>query len=126
MNQPSDGDVMGLVAEWAAAERRGDPAALARLLTDDFVGVGPRGFVLTRDQWSQRYAPGDLHHDEFTIGETSVRRYGEAAVVVGIQSQRASYRGHDASGRFRATLILVGSDGAWRLAGIHLSPIAGA
>ena len=44
-------DVLDLVQRWAAAEQRGDADLLDGLLADDFVGVGPLDFVLTRDQW---------------------------------------------------------------------------
>ncbi len=37
--------VLDLVRRWAAAEQQND----AGLLADDFAGVGPLGFVLTRD-----------------------------------------------------------------------------
>ena len=119
--------ILDLGRRWADAERRADVAALDALLTDDFVGVGPRGFVLNRQQWLDRYRSGDLKNDAFSWQDVSVRDYGEAAVAVGIQDQRTSFQGHDASGRFRATLIVVRQAGRWLIAGWQASgPVADA
>src|SRR4051812_19762050 len=72
-----------LTQDWAGAELRGDTDVLNRTLTDDFIGVGPFGFMLNKDQWLKRYASGDLHYDAFILDEAQVRNYGDAAVVVG-------------------------------------------
>ena len=119
------GQVEGFVGEWAAAEQRGDAAFLEGALTDDFVGVGPLGFVLTKDQWLGRFADG-LSYESFALDEVEARLYGEAAVVTGRQKQTGGFQGNDVGGEFRATLVLVEGDGRWLLAGWHASPIAGA
>jgi len=113
------------VGEWADAERREDVAFLREALTDDFIGIGPLGFMLTKDQWLGRYA-GGLSYDSFALDEVAARFYGGAAVATGRQSQAGEFQGNDASGEFRATLIFAEQDGRWLLAGLHLSPIAGA
>ena len=60
----------GAVLEaWAAAEPAGDASALARLLAADFVAVGPLGFLLTKAEWMERYASGDLRYDAFAWEE---------------------------------------------------------
>ena len=107
---------------WAQAERRGDVAALDDLLTDDFTAVGPRGFVLDKAKWLERYASGALVHDSFTWDEVKVRQYGRAAVAVGVQGQQSVFEGRDADGDFRITQTIVEVDGRWRLAAVHLSP----
>lgn len=118
--------VTELAQEWATAEQRGDTDFLERNLADDFVGVGPRGFMLTKEQWLARYRSGDLRHESFALDEMAVRLYGEAAVVIGRQTQRTQYQGHDAGGQFRATLVFVWQNGFRLLVALHLSPIAGA
>jgi ketosteroid isomerase-like protein len=115
----------GFIREWADAERREDVAFLSKSLTDDFVGIGPLGFMLTKDQWLGRYE-GGLSYDSFALDEVAVRFYGGAAVATCRQSQSGKFRGNDASGEFRATLIFAEQEGHWLLAGLHLSTIAGA
>ena len=115
-------DVLDLVTSWAKAEEANDDAALDRLLAGDFVGVGPVGFVLGRDQWLSRFGNG-LENRAFAVEDAQVRDYGTAAVVVAVLAQETSYRGADNSGRFRLTLVAVRTDGRWRLAGVHIGPL---
>jgi ketosteroid isomerase-like protein len=115
----------GFLGEWADAEQREDVAFLREVLTEDFIGIGPLGFMLTKDQWLGRYE-GGLSYDSFALGEVAARFYGGTAVATCRQSQAGEFRGNDVSGEFRATLILAEQEGRWLLAGLHLSPIAGA
>jgi uncharacterized protein (TIGR02246 family) len=112
-------DVLDLVERWAAAEQGNDAEALDGLLTDDFVGVGPLGFVLGRDQWLGRFGNG-LENRSFVVEDAQVRDYGTAAIVVGVLDQETSFRGGDNSGRFRLTLVAVQPADRWLLANAHI------
>jgi ketosteroid isomerase-like protein len=112
-------DVLELVEGWAAAEQRNDAEALDSLLADDFVGVGPLGFVLGRDQWLARFGNG-LENRSFAVEDAQVRDYGTAAIVVGVLAQETSFRGGDNSGRFRLTLVAVRPGDRWQLANAHI------
>lgn len=120
----AEAEVHQLGQRWADAERRGDADDMEPLLADDFVLVGPLGFVLDRGQYLGSRRSGDLRHASFAWEEAQVRVYDQAAVAVGTQTQQTTYQGRDASGRFRATQFTVQRDGRWLLAGMHLSPIA--
>lgn len=121
---PTAAEVRALIDGWAAAELAGDVPALDRLLADDFVGVGPLGFLLTKEEWLARHASGDLAYASFAWDEPRVRVYGDAAVVIGRQTAAASYQGRPVpAGALRTTHVLLRQDGHWRLAGIHMSPI---
>ena len=75
-------DIEGFLGEWTAAERSGNAAALDKLLADDFTGVGPLGFTLSKQDWLDRHAAGDLKYRTFELADVAVRRYGDAAVVI--------------------------------------------
>ena len=122
------GELKDLVEEWANAELAGDVAFLTKTLADDFIGIGPLGFMLTKEQWLARFETGDLAYEAFAIDEVKVRLYGDAAVATCRQTQAGTYQGQAVDvmqGEFRATLVFVEHEGRWRLAGLHLSPIAG-
>jgi ketosteroid isomerase-like protein len=115
-------DVLDLVGRWAEAEQGNDAEALDGLLAGDFVGVGPLGFVLDRQQWLARFANG-LENRAFVVQDAQVRDYGDAAAVVGVLAQETSFKGRDNSGRFRLTLVAVQSPDRWRLANAHIGPL---
>ena len=116
--------VPDLVKGWAAAEERNDASALDGLLADGFAGVGPFGFILTRDQWLARFANG-LVNRSFTITDLQVRDFGTTAVGIGVLAQETSWQGTDNSGRFRVTLVAVPEGEGWHLAHVHIGPLQG-
>jgi ketosteroid isomerase-like protein len=114
---------LGLVRNWAAAEERNDAGMLGGLLTDDFAGVGPLGFVLTREQWLARFGNGLVNHS-FMIEDPQARGYGSTtAVLIGVLAQQTSWQGGDNSGRFRVSLVAVQPDDRWLLANVHIGPL---
>ena len=117
--------IEGFLTEWTAAEQSGDAAALDKLLTEDFTGVGPLGFTLSKQDWLDRHAAGDLKYRTYELSDVAVRRYGDAAVVVAQQSAAGAYRGHEVPGDLRVTLVVADASGSPRLASAHMSFIAG-
>ena len=111
-----------LAQDWAAAELRGDTAFLERTLADDFVGIGPRGFMLTKDDWLQRIKSGALKYESLNWDEAKVRLYDKAAIVTGRAMQKVNYQGNVMEARLRTTLVFVNQQG-WQLAGLQFSPI---
>jgi ketosteroid isomerase-like protein len=123
--ETTDAQIRDLGRRWADAEQRGDVAVLDELSADEFVMVGPAGFMLDKPQWLHRYRSGDLVTESLDWDELAIREFGDTAVVIGRHTQRAAYRDNPADGSFRSTHIAVRRDGRWRLAGIHMSPIGG-
>ena len=117
-------EIEELGKRWAKAELAGDITVLDSLATTDFLLVGPLGFILDKAQWLERYSSGAFVTSALSWRDTNVRVFGDCAIVVGVHDQEAAYRGQPNNGQFRATHILISEGGTWRLAGMHLSPMA--
>ena len=116
-------EVVRLADAWASAELRGDTTLLERILADDYIGIGPLGFMLTKQEWLARHETGDLKYESFNLDEVKVRVYNDAAVLIGRQVQNATYRGNSIPGQFRITLVFVHQQGQWQLVSLQLSSI---
>jgi len=124
MNQElAEQEVRRLTDAWATAELRGDVAFLERTFADDFIGIGPLGFMLTKQEWIARHQSGDLQYETLTFDEIKVRVYHETAILTGRQVQQGAYRGNSIKAQLRTTLVFVQQQGQWRLASLHLSTI---
>lgn len=111
--------VLALVDRWAAAELAGDADSVATVLSDDFAGIGPVGFVLNREQWAVRHR-GDVDNRAFRVTDPDVKSYGDVAVVIATLTQETTARGHDTSASFRIGVIARRADD-WRIAHVQFS-----
>jgi ketosteroid isomerase-like protein len=110
---------------WAAAEQTGDAEAMADLLVDDFTGVGPLGFTLTKQDWLQRHRDHALSYSRFELSEVTVQRYAGCAVVVARQDVDGTWQGHPVPGALRTAVVLVPAPDRWQLALVATSFVAG-
>src|SRR5207245_5226935 len=114
-----DENLEELAQDLAKAERKGDVAFLDHILADDFIGIGPRGFMLTKDEWLARHKSGDLRYESFGLDEVRIRVYGDAAVLTGRATVKLKYRGEDQQAELRTSDVLVKEDGKMRTLGIE-------
>jgi len=117
-------DLTDFLAAWTDAERTGDTAFLAERLTDDFIGVGPFGYTLTKPAWLARHRAGDLRYDTFTLDEFDVRSHGPVTVVTARQTAQGTSAGAPLPHQLRDTIVIVHDDDPPRLAALHMSFIA--
>jgi ketosteroid isomerase-like protein len=118
------GSIEEFLTDWAGAEQQGDTGRLESLLTDDFLGVGPVGFVLSKAAWLARFA-GGLSYENFGLEEIQSRWHGDTAIVTARQVGRGTFQGRPLPYEaVRATLVVVGAEQPL-LAGMHMSFIAG-
>jgi len=119
-------EVLGLVGRWTAAEEAMDTRVLDGLLAEQFVGVGPVGVVLGRQQWLERFGDG-LEIRALAVADPTVHEHDTAAVVVGVLDQQTSWVASSGvvydSGRFRISLTAVLSAGRWLLGSVHIGPL---
>ncbi len=118
-------DLKQISQAWTTAERNGDSAFMEHTLTDDFMAIGPRGFVLNKEQWLQRFTSGSLKYDQLDMDELLVRTYGDAAVATCRTNQKVRYQQQVVASELRMMLVWVKQDGRWRLASAQMSPILG-
>ena len=118
-------EIHDVLRRWTVAERDGDRAGLDSLLTEDFLGIGPVGFMLPKPAWLDRFGP-DLRYDRLELDEITSRDYGDASVVVARQHAAGEARGNPVPGDTRVSFVVVSADGGAkrRIAGIQYSFIA--
>jgi hypothetical protein len=91
------------------------------MLTEDFQGIGPVGFVLDREQWAGRHAGGGVTNHELTVSDPHVRIYGDTAVVEAVETQRTTAMGMENNGSFRIGVVATRRDGRWAIAHVQFS-----
>jgi ketosteroid isomerase-like protein len=114
-------DINQILDRWTEAERRGDAGEMDGLLAEDFVGIGPVGFVLDRAAWLGRLGSG-LTYDELRLDEVGVHRHGGTALVVAHQHADGHAGEVPLPPDTRVTFTIVGDESDEpRIAGVQYS-----
>jgi len=116
-NQNADVEqaVIKLTHEWIAADERADRAALNRIIADDFMGTGPTGRIVFKEDVIPREGSprGGL---SITAQELKARVFGDSALVTGRGVRKTPEQGD-----LRFTLLFVKRQDRWQMVGGHLS-----
>ncbi|MER7334221.1 MULTISPECIES: nuclear transport factor 2 family protein [unclassified Micromonospora] len=115
-------DILRLSREFDEAELHADTDRLERLLADDFVSIGERGFVLTKAQWIARH--GDFRLISSQTTDANVRHYDRTSILHGVQRVEATWLGEPMTLSVRFSQVWVQQTDGWRLASVQFSTLA--
>jgi ketosteroid isomerase-like protein len=114
-------DLAKAVADYDAAQIKGDGAALKRLLADDYTLVNSAGAIENKDQLIADYTAPGYKLDPFVVREPIEKIWSDGAVMGGV----AKLSGTDGGKRFEATLrfadIWAKRQGVWQVIYTHVS-----
>ena len=102
---------------------RSDVEALERYFADDFVGINPAGWEVTKADTLAQIGSSDYEVESIINEVRRVRCYGDVAVVVARGTAKGKYRGQRADMTFVYTRIWVNRDGRWQAIAAHASPL---
>jgi hypothetical protein len=108
--------------EFDHAELHADIETLQRLLTDDFLSIGPKGFMLDKQEWINRHV--HFRYDTLDTSDMDIRLYDNTAIVRNILTNTATYNDEHVEFTLRVSQVWVEQGNEWRLAAIQFSPLA--
>lgn len=114
--------IRALQDEFDRAELHADAATLQRLLADDFLSIGPKGFVLDKQEWIDRHV--HFTYQQVDTSDLDIRLYDQTAIVRNVQRNRATYMDQQVELALRVSQVWVKQRDEWRLAAIQFSPLA--
>ena len=112
--------IRALQKQFDTAELHADAETLRRLIADDFLSIGPKGFVLDKQEWIDRHVY--FTYDALDIDDIDIRLYDNNAIVRNIQRNKASYKNEHVELALRVSQTWVRKQEQWQLAAIQLSP----
>jgi hypothetical protein len=116
------GKIRDVQNEFDKAELHADTKKLDQLLTDDFLSIGPRGFVLNKEQWINRHK--QFRYEQLDTSEMNIRLYGDTAIVTDTQKNKATFNNEPVSLSVRVSQVWIHENSQWKLASIQFSPMA--
>jgi len=115
----ADKQIQDLVDQRRQAAIKGDASALEATTSDDYVRIGPEGGTMNKAEYLDAIKSGSLKYQSIDLkGDSKIQNYGNAAVSTGSADIKGTYKGHDISGSYRVSQVLVKRNGKWQV--VHL------
>jgi hypothetical protein len=102
---------------------KSDWQTLNDLVAPDARIIGPRGFIIDRDEWIGVHQRADYQQVKLEANETETRSYGRAGIRCDVVESECIYQGETIAGRFRVMQVWVTRDERWQLAGIQYTAV---
>ncbi len=107
-------EVAELLRAYQAALLGRDCEALESILADDYVFIEPTGAVVSKSELVSQVRSGALVYESIEVAESTVRIYGETAVLTDRSMTKGNYEGFEFGGEYRGTDVCVKRSGRWQ------------
>jgi ketosteroid isomerase-like protein len=99
---------------WSEATLKGDGAALQEIFADEYLDTDQDGVTWNKSQDVANVTSGAFKLASYKLDDLKVHVYGRAAVVTGLNTIKATFKGKDVSGAYRFTDVFVKRGGRWQ------------
>jgi len=100
-----------------------DWETLNDLVTPDARIIGPRGFIISRDEWIGVHQGSDYQQVKLEASDTEVHTYDSAGIRFDVVDSECSYKGETIAGHFRVTQVWATDRGRWQLAAVQYTSL---
>jgi ketosteroid isomerase-like protein len=114
-------DIMRVEHELCEAFRTNDAQTIGRLEDETYTLINSRGEISTRANDIADAKKAETTYSEFRNHDTTIRLYGDAAIVLGITSVKGTSAGKEFKADFRFTDTYVRRADGWKIAASHAS-----
>lgn len=101
-----------------------DGKTLHELVAPEARIVGPKGFLISREEWIGVHAESVYEQVKLETRETETADYDTAAIRVDVVDSERRYRGETILGQFRVMQVWVMDGGRWQMAAIQYTALA--
>jgi ketosteroid isomerase-like protein len=109
---------------WRNAALHHDAAAMASLLSEDYIGITASGTLQSKDETLASLRAGALQFSQLDLSDRKVRFYGQTALVTSRAEISGTNPNGPISGSYRYTRVYVRDDkGAWKIVSFEASRI---
>ena len=116
-------EIIKLENGWNDATVKSDVSFLGQILAEDYTLTQPDGTIVTKAQLLAGLKSGEQVMTFVEASDIKVRVYGDAAVGMGLNTEKGQNKGMDVSGQYQWTDTWVKIAGRWQCVATHASKI---